>query len=758
MSGAATSVNYATGFSATTPLSVNYSSFDNSTGTWTFVPSIVQTGVICMLVEEYRNGNKIGEVMRDIQIGVTNCTNQAPILSGINGTATGAGATGSNSISTCAGQNLCFTIDAYDSDVAQTVGINYTNALAGATYTVTNTGNTAQVTVCWTPTLSDIGTNHFGLSVYDDNCPLIGKGNFEYKVIVTGAGGGATFNQISIYQGDTVQLQVNLLDPNCTVSWTASPSLSCTNCLNPTALPAATTTYYYQVSCPSGGCGSFTDSVVVTVLIPKTLTGVITTSDGSPLANSSVFAYDLQGGILNTSTTDASGNYSLTSNETTIIVSVTPNATYFDQAETYYDGATTLGSATPYVFSGGATTGTLNFSTNEIAKTVSGVITRSTGNALSFSYIYLLDNNFGVLDSVLLPLTGQYSFSTFESSVHLLAVPNSNILDQAPTFYNGAIDPTNATLVTFASLQTTISLSTLDAPEAVVGTVTRSDGFALDNSWVFLIDSSMTNIDSMLTTTQGYYAFVVPDVTIDYYVKAIPGNTHGDQVITYYNGSETIQAANPITIATILNVADFNTIDTFSLTGGKGIGGTVSLGTESTETPLADVRLILKDATGNFINDAITDDNGQFNFYGLVDGSYAILVDKVAIDNELAPIIILAANEPSADSLELLLHSYYLEMVEANTTVEAFKAQDIAVYPNPIQTTFTIEYNLTAFANVQIDILDINGKVITMIANENQAAGNHNVIVNEAEKWANGVYLIRMMIDGEFIIQKVIKQ
>lgn len=758
LSAAGTSVNYSTGYGGATPLSVNYSNFDYTTGTFTFVPNTVQTGVICVLVEEYRNGNKIGEVRRDIQIGVVNCTNQAPILSGINGTATSAGSTGGNSITTCAGQNVCFTIDAYDANTAQNIGINYTNGLAGATYTVNSTGNTAQVTICWTPSINDIGTNHFGLSVYDDNCPIIGKGNYQYKVFVTGAGGGAAFNQATIFQGDSVQLQVNLLDPSCTVSWTASPSLSCNNCTTPTATPTTTTAYYYQVNCPSGGCGSFTDSVVVTVLIPKVLTGTITSSDGLPLANSPVFAYNMQGVVVANSTTDANGDYSLSSSESSIYVSVSPNATFFDQAETFYDAASILATATAYTFANGATTGTLDFSTIEIPKTVNGMVSKSDGTALSFSYVYLLDASFDVKDSILTNLTGQYSFTTFENDIHLLAVPNAATNTQAPTFYNGAIDPANATLISFTSLQATANFSTADAPEAVVGTVTRADGNALDNSWVFLLDTTLTNIDSMQTNAQGYYAFVVPDATIDYYVKAVPGNAHSDQVITYYDGSETIQAATPISITTILNVANFSTVDTLSLTGGKGIGGTVGLGTDFASTPLADVRLILKDVNGNFINDAITDDNGRFDFYGLIDGSYVIFVDKVGIDNEIAPIITLTANEPSPNDLEFLLHSYYLEMLTPNTSIEAFEVNNITIYPNPISSNFTIEYDLTAFANIQIEVLDVNGKVIHEVLNENQTVGQYNMTVNEAEQWAGGVYFVRLTINDQSILRKVIKQ
>lgn len=745
-----TPLSYASGLSATSPLMTNYSNFNSSNGTYTFVPTVPQVGVICMSVEQYQNGAKIGEVVRDIQIAVFSSSNQSPTLSGINGT-------NSNSISTCAGQNVCFTIDAFDANTAQNVGLSYTNSLPGATYTVNNTGNTAQVTICWTPTLNDLGTNHFGLSVFDDACPILGKGNYNYTVEVTGVGGGATFNQTTIYQGTSTQFQINLLDTACAVTWSPSATLSCTNCQNPTATPQTTTTYYYQISCPNGSCGSISDSIVVTVLIPKTLTGVISQSNGAPLANSIVSAYNAQGTVIATDTTDAMGNYTLLTNDNTFFVAATPATVYFDQTETYYNQATTLSAATAFTFANGSTTGTLNFSTIEVAKTISGMIFRSNGMTLVISKVYLLDNTFNVLDSVVTSLTGQYSFTTYENSIHLLAIPSVTYPNEIPTFYTGASDTANATLITFTSLQTNLNFSTLEAPPSIVGTISRADNTPLNNSWVHLIDSSLVSIDSMLTTAQGAYGFVVPDASIDYYIKAVPGSSHGDQVITYYNGSETIQAANPITITTILNVADFNTIDTFSLTGGKSIGGIVSLGTDFTTTPLAEVRLILKDETGQFINDAITDDNGEFKFYNLVDGSYTIMVDKVGIDNELSPMVTLTANEPSLDNLEFLLHSYYLEMLDPSTTVEAFNAQNVAIYPNPVQTTFMIQYDLSAAANVNIEVLDVNGRLVTAVINEKQAAGEHLLEVNKSDKLNQGVYFVRLTVDGKSMITRIVK-
>lgn len=50
---------------SSTPITI-----DPQTGTISFTPSMIQVGVIAVLVEEYRNGIKIGEVRRDIQMNV----------------------------------------------------------------------------------------------------------------------------------------------------------------------------------------------------------------------------------------------------------------------------------------------------------------------------------------------------------------------------------------------------------------------------------------------------------------------------------------------------------------------------------------------------------------------------------------------------------------------------------------------------------------------------------------------------------------
>ncbi len=751
-----TALSYSSGYSATSPLSTSYIQLNSTTGTLKFVPTISQVGVICMLVEEYRNGVKISAIVRDVQISITNCgANQPPVLSGINGTANASGTTGANTISTCAGQNLCFTIDAYDVNTAQTIGLNYTNSLQGATYTINTTGNTAQVTICWTPSVSNMGANHFGLSVYDNTCPLRGKSNYSYIVNVTGASGSAAFNNVTIPLGGSVAIPVTYANQNCVVTWAASPSLSCTNCSSPVASPTTTTTYYYQVNCP-GGCAINSDSVVVNVLQPVTIQGTISRHDGQPLDNSKVYVFVGIGNIVDSSFTDAAGHYSITSTATSLVLSAVPNSTHFDQKTTYYNGGINYFAATPIVLNAGPSM-TVNFATLPKPKTLTGTITRYDGQPLDNSDVYLLDNTQNVIDSTMTNGSGSYTFTTTANNLYLLAVPNTTThSSQAPTLYDGTIDPLTATMITFTTLQATASFSTLPSSPVIIGTITRADGAPLNNSWVHLIDTSMNQVDSVLTTAQGDYLFMNLDATIHYYIKATPGSTHGDQVITYYDGAEAIQAADSITMDYLINVANYSTIDTASATGLKSISGTVGLGTDNF-TPLANVRLFLKDNSGNFINDAITDDNGEFSFYGLSEGNYTVFVDKVGIDNELAPMVNLASNEPAKDSLVFLLHSYYLEMLTPNSTTEILKVQNILTYPNPVAALLSIQYDLETTANVQISILDISGKVVENLINERQMAGKYQITQDFSKnKLIDGIYFLRFQFDNQIVTKEII--
>ena len=178
--GSSVTYNNQLGISAQNPLiSSNGININANTGAISFTPTALQIGVVCVLVEEFRNGVKIGEVIRDIQFTVVNCLNQAPSLSGING---------SNSFDTTIniGQQLCFTIFSSDPNQGQLLTLSYNNAIPSASFS-SNSNPFPSGTFCWTASPADTGLNTFTVQVADNYCPIVGQNTYTYSIYVNPA-------------------------------------------------------------------------------------------------------------------------------------------------------------------------------------------------------------------------------------------------------------------------------------------------------------------------------------------------------------------------------------------------------------------------------------------------------------------------------------------------------------------------------------------------------------------------------------------
>ncbi len=68
--------------------------------------------------------------------------------------------------------------------------------------------------------------------------------------------------------------------------------------------------------------------------------------------------------------------------------------------------------------------------------------------------------------------------------------------------------------------------------------------------------------------------------------------------------------------------------------------------------------------------------------------------------------------------------------------------------PNPFHSTTTIRFTLSQESNVQISIFDINGELVTMLANGPFSAGDHSVAWNSSDNLGNtlspGIYFYRL--------------
>ncbi len=78
------------------------------------------------------------------------------------------------------------------------------------------------------------------------------------------------------------------------------------------------------------------------------------------------------------------------------------------------------------------------------------------------------------------------------------------------------------------------------------------------------------------------------------------------------------------------------------------------------------------------------------------------------------------------------------------------------VFPNPIENTLNISFNLLHNTDVVGDVYDISGRKVMNLFDRSFQIGVNEMQVNTAD-WNSGMYFVRIQLEGETFIEKVIK-
>lgn len=281
-------VTYATGMSGTNPIPGIL--LNSATGQISFVAAVQGDYVVCVKVSEYNAaGQLIGYIIRDFTIVVANCFNQTPPCGDVamSNISPPIATPTPNIIEVCAGTNLFFDMTFTDpdpNDILTITSTNFTTNLPGATYTLTNPSglNTVKFRANWVVPPIEGYNSDFVLTTRDNFCPIPGKQQYYYKVLVragTYAGPDKTICGV-----EQTSLAANYNAPDNTMEWhylngalvpTNPLQFNCNPCKNPTVMPITTTTYVlYNTGVVALGCKQ-KDTVVVNVVPDFTITASV---------------------------------------------------------------------------------------------------------------------------------------------------------------------------------------------------------------------------------------------------------------------------------------------------------------------------------------------------------------------------------------------------------------------------------------------------------------------------------------------------
>jgi Secretion system C-terminal sorting domain len=151
---------------------------ESNTGLIEGVPTMEESSIYAILINEYRNGILIGQIERDLNFLIQSTTNFIPDVAGLFGSS-------DFSIDVFANQQNCFQIPSFDVNANDQTTMDINCFIPGMSSYVAGTGRDTGF-FCWTPTLADtIGNPHcFTVSVKDDFCAVFGYQARSYCINV----------------------------------------------------------------------------------------------------------------------------------------------------------------------------------------------------------------------------------------------------------------------------------------------------------------------------------------------------------------------------------------------------------------------------------------------------------------------------------------------------------------------------------------------------------------------------------------------
>ncbi len=257
------------------------------------------------------------------------------------------------------------------------------------------------------------------------------------------------------------------------------------------------------------------------------------------------------------------------------------------------------------------------------------------------------------------------------------------------------------------------------------------------------------------------------NISSNYLIKAnvLNQGAYPDALNSYYNSEYLWGNAQILSLSCGDSVnVDINLEQTTTFTPGIGnVSGIIT--NENTSNPVPDVTFFIEDTLINHPYLSITSDlSGYYEFDNLPNGAYKILVDIPGIPQ-------VTIHNFTVTALDTLFENYdfYVDTVlfkaagigiyaDSSAIVNISNPINVSllsVYPNPFQDKINLEYTLEQNSIVEIQLIDINGKVIQKQAASRLNSGSHSETLNITNK---GVYFVVVSINNKTYIKKIVSE
>tara|TARA_B100001063_G_C16286236_1_gene321615 strand:- start:14 stop:529 length:516 start_codon:yes stop_codon:yes gene_type:complete len=101
--------------------------------------------------------------------------------------------------------------------------------------------------------------------------------------------------------------------------------------------------------------------------------------------------------------------------------------------------------------------------------------------------------------------------------------------------------------------------------------------------------------------------------------------------------------------------------------------------------------------------------------------------------------------------------TYYIDDIglsAAPVSINEFSSNfNLTVFPNPVSSQSTISFSLNKTSRINIEVIDMHGKVVAVLVDEILETSKHSYTFNK--KLATGIYLLKSNVNGAIHTEKI---
>ncbi|PLX02557.1 MAG: hypothetical protein C0594_11815, partial [Marinilabiliales bacterium] len=371
----------------------------------------------------------------------------------------------------------------------------------------------------------------------------------------------------------------------------------------------------------------------------------------------------------------------------------------------------------------------------------------------------------GVAEATVSGGTSPYNYSWSEGSSDLIA---GNLCGDTP-YYLTVTDANGCSMTTGTYIGSQL------LPQLNGQILYEDDVFNAGDVNIELYHENLDSIVSFSLVTSvdnsagGVFSFVnlLPDTD---YMRLVVNNdsAHTSITNTYYANTYSWDASTPIQLVcndnTNLNITMY---EVPPVTGGGTVSGYITYGDANSKSvgdpvPGAEV-YIEQEPNDEPIASDDTDTTGYYAITNLPFGSnYGLVVDIPGF-----PLLTTHTDITISDQDTVIEDmNFYVDessgsmgiYAENTSAVSEFSVSEfsLSVYPNPVSDVFNVSYQTEISGSVEIEVLDINGKLIESISHDDQIKGKYTEQI-DTKDWPANTYLIKFRFNNNYFIKKIVK-